>query len=82
MYICKYLCNYVCLHVGMHVCVYEQLYMYVHVYMQVCVYVSMHVFIHSGHFNSAPSSPLLLRGVPDYRTDTVSEFHAKAQRQL
>src|SRR6218665_2990349 len=40
------------------------------------------VFIHSGHFYSAPSSPLLLRGAPDYSTDTVSEFHAKAHRQL
>src|SRR6218665_3711753 len=29
------------------------------------------------HFYSAPSSPLLLRGAPDYSTDTVSEFHAK-----
>src|SRR6218665_880164 len=26
-------------------------------------------FIHSGHFYSAPSSPLLLRGAPDYSTD-------------
>src|SRR6218665_1303854 len=25
-----------------------------------------HSFIHSGHFYSAPSSPLLLRGAPDY----------------
>src|SRR6218665_1266307 len=34
------------------------------------------LFIHSfGHFYSAPSSPLLLRGAPDYSTDTVSEFH-------
>ena len=41
-----------------------------------------HSFIHSGHFYSAPSSPLLLRGVPDYNTDTVSEFHAEAHRQL
>ena len=39
-------------------------------------------FIHSGHYNSAPSSPLLLRGAPDYSTDTVSEFHAEAHRQL
>src|SRR6218665_911869 len=39
-------------------------------------------FIHSGHFNSAPSSPLLLRGAPDYSTDTVSKFHAEAHRQL
>src|SRR6218665_2324821 len=41
-----------------------------------------HSFIHSGHFCSVPSSPLLLRGVPDYSTDTVSEFHAEAHRQL
>src|SRR6218665_1648526 len=27
--------------------------------------------IHSGHFYSAASSPLLLRGAPDYSTDTV-----------
>jgi len=39
-------------------------------------------FIHYGHFYSAPSNPLLLRGALDYSTDTVSEFHAKAQRQL
>src|SRR6218665_2700849 len=39
-------------------------------------------FIHSGHFYSAPSSPLLLRGAPDYSTDIVSEFHAEAHRQL
>src|SRR6218665_1762136 len=39
-------------------------------------------FIRSGHFYSAPSSPLLLRGAPDYSTDTVSEFHAEAHRQL
>src|SRR6218665_1770406 len=39
-------------------------------------------FIHSGYFYSAPSSPLLLRGAPDYSTDTVSEFHAEAHRQL
>ena len=36
--------------------------------------------IHSGHFHSASSSPLLLRGTPDYSTDTVSEFHAEAHR--
>src|SRR6218665_1691965 len=28
----------------------------------------IHSFIHSGHFYSAPSSPLLLRGAPDYST--------------
>src|SRR6218665_2428869 len=42
----------------------------------------IHSFIHSGHFYSAPSSPLLLRGAPDYSTDTVSEFLAEAHRQL
>src|SRR6218665_196041 len=40
------------------------------------------IFIHSGHFYSAPSSPLLHRSAPDYSTDTVSEFHAEAHRQL
>ena len=39
------------------------------------------LFIHSSHFYSAPSSPLLLRGAPDYSTDTVSEFHVDAHRQ-
>jgi len=42
----------------------------------------IHSFIHSGHFYSAPSSPLPLRSAPDYSTDTVSEFHAEAHRQL
>src|SRR6218665_3364714 len=42
----------------------------------------VHSFIHSDHFYSAPSSPLPLRGAPDYSTDTVSEFHAEAHRQL
>ena len=37
---------------------------------------------HSGHFYSAPSSPLLIRGAPDHSMDTVSEFHAEAHRQL
>src|SRR6218665_367391 len=39
-------------------------------------------FVRYGHFYSAPLSPLLLRGAPDYSTDTVSEFHAEAHRQL
>src|SRR6218665_2628307 len=38
--------------------------------------------IHSGHFYSAPSSPLLLRGAPGYSTDTVPEFKAEAHRLL
>ena len=42
----------------------------------------IHSFIHFGHFYSAPSSPLPLRGAPDYSTDTVSEFHAEVHRQL
>src|SRR6218665_3953468 len=43
----------------------------------------IHSVIHSGHFYSASSSPLLglLRGAPDYSTDTVSDFHAEAHRQ-
>src|SRR6218665_350895 len=45
-------------------------------------YSFIHSFIHSGHFYSAPSRPLQLRGAPDYSTDTVSEFHAEAHRQL
>ena len=46
------------------------------------MYVYIYIFIHSGHFYSAPSSSLPLRGAPDYSTDTVSEFHAEAHRQL
>ena len=42
--------------------------------------IHIHSFIHSGHFYSAPSSPtpLLLRGAPDYSTDTVSRRSAQA----
>src|SRR6218665_3825025 len=49
-----------------------------------CVYrlSFVHSFIHCGHFYSAPSSHLLVRGAPEYSTDTVSEFHAEAHRQL
>src|SRR6218665_3992224 len=43
---------------------------------------TVYSFIHSGHFYSAPSNPQLLRGAPDYSTDTVSEFHAEAHNQL
>jgi len=42
----------------------------------------LYSFIYSGHFYSVLSSPLLLRGAPDYSTDTVAEFHAEAHRQL
>src|SRR6218665_120267 len=31
-------------------------------------------FIHSGYFYNASSSPLLLRGAPDYSIDTASEL--------
>src|SRR6218665_2968301 len=31
------------------------------------------LLIHSGYFYSAFSSPVLIRGVPDYSTDTLSE---------
>src|SRR6218665_2507947 len=41
---------------------------------------SLHSFIHFGHIYSASSSPVLLRGAPDYSTDTVSEFHAEASQ--
>ena len=34
----------------------------------------IHSFIHSGYFYSASSSPLLLRGSPNYSTDAVSEL--------
>src|SRR6218665_2435326 len=42
----------------------------------------IHSCIHSGYFYSASSSALPLRGAPDYSTDTVSEYHAEAHRQL
>ena len=42
----------------------------------------IHLFIHSGHFLSASSSPLLLKGALDYSTDTVSEFHAEAPQAI
>ena len=35
---------------------------------------SYHSFIHSGYFYSTSSSPLLLRGAPDYSIDTVLEL--------
>ena len=43
---------------------------------------SPYSFIHSWYFYSASSSPLLLRGAPNYSADTVLEFHAEASRQL
>ena len=52
--------------------------------MQTDIYMSIviHSFIHSDHFYSALSSPLPLRGAPDYSTDTVSEFRVEVHRQL
>src|SRR6218665_2181721 len=43
--------------------------------------IHIHSFIHFGHFYSAPSSPILLRGAPDYSTDNcigVSRRSAQA----
>jgi len=39
-----------------------------------CIYTGKGIlsFIHSGYFYRASSSPLLLRGTPDYSIDTVS----------
>ena len=62
----------------LHICIYARNACIIYASMYVCVY----SFIHSGHFYSASSSPLLLRGAPDYSTNTVSEFHAAAHRQL
>src|SRR6218665_1103757 len=39
----------------------------------------LHSFIHSGHFYSASSSPLLLRGAPGYSTDTIGFSRRSAQ---
>src|SRR6218665_414592 len=36
--------------------------------------ITIHSFIHAIYFYSASSSPLLLRGTPDYSIDTVSEL--------
>src|SRR6218665_948092 len=38
------------------------MYMYIHGIVYICI----HSFVHSGYFYSASSSPLLLRGAPDY----------------
>src|SRR6218665_931094 len=54
------------------------LYSFIHSF----IYSFIHSFNHSGHFYSALSSPILLRSAPNYSTDTVSEFHAEAHRQL
>jgi len=69
MYVCMHACMYVCLYVYMYVCTYVRMY--------VCMYVCMHVCIPSFHFEyfySSSSSPLLLRGAPDYSIDTVLEL--------
>jgi len=38
----------------------------------------LHSFIHSGYFYRAFSSPLLLRGTPDYSIDAVPELTREA----
>src|SRR6218665_1186528 len=60
------------------------IYIYIHIYIYIYIYIrSFRPFSHSAHFySSTPSSPLLLRGTPDYSTDTVSAFHSEAHRQL
>src|SRR6218665_1798465 len=45
-----------------------------------CVTLDHNSFIHSGYFNSASSSPLLLRGAPD--TTLCRSFTPKRHRQL
>ena len=40
----------------------------------VCICHQAHSFTRSGYFYSASSSPLLLRGAPNYSIDTVSEL--------
>src|SRR6218665_520470 len=67
-----------------HPCFNSNIHLYIYPCITACIYIYIfiHSFIHSGHFYSAPSSPLLLRGAPDYSTDTVSEFHSEAHRQL
>ena len=48
----------------------------------VSVGVVFHSFIHSGHFYSASSSPLLLRGAPDIAQILCWSFMPKCHRQL
>src|SRR6218665_792125 len=41
------------------------------IYISLGYFLYQSFFIHSGDFYSAPSSPLLLRGAPDYSTDRL-----------
>ena|SRR6218665_251308 len=45
--------------------------------MQIAMY-DLAGFIHYGYFCSASSSPLILRGAPDYNIDNVSELTRQA----
>src|SRR6218665_3768160 len=83
-------CTHVYTHT-IHTCLHTFIYSCIHIHLNTVInndifwhnYTHIiHSFIHSGHFYSAPSSPLPLRGAPDYSTDTVLEFHAEAHRQL
>jgi len=47
---------------------------YLHFLCTLFICVAIYSFIHSGYFYSASSSPLLLKGAPDYSIDTVSEL--------
>src|SRR6218665_1385494 len=51
---------------------------------QLAWFTAFHSFIHSGHFYSAPSSPLLLRGAPVIARIGLLHrvFHSEARRQL
>src|SRR6218665_4194894 len=46
------------------------------------IFFIINAFIHSRCFYSAASSPLPLRGAPDYSSDTVSELTPKRYRKL
>src|SRR6218665_1581702 len=47
---------------------------FIHSFIRSFIHSFIHSIIHSGYFYSASSSPLLLRGAPDYCIDTVSEL--------
>src|SRR6218665_2213503 len=59
--------------------VYSSFNHYTELLLSIC---EIHSFIHSGHFYSAPSSPLPLPTTAWILYRSVSEFHAEAHRQL
>jgi len=65
-----------------YIYIHTHTYTYIHTHTYILIHTSIiHSFLY-GHFYSASSNPLLLRGALDYGTDTVSEFNAEAHRQL